>query len=160
MTFGAKYNWLVLIAMTAAGALIRVYFVSRHFAHGKGRRAPLLPAAIAVALLAAVIVALSPSRATGVNAELSRAAAAAQFSEIQAIVAKRCAVCHTSMPVQGGVSAPPAGVRLDGPDFILLHTARMEKQLATRAMPVGNATGMTDEERAQVLAWIRNGAPH
>ncbi len=58
------------------------------------------------------------------------------------------------------MSAPPAGVRLDAPEFILLHTVRMEKQLATRAMPVGNATGMTEEERAHVLAWIRSGAPH
>ncbi len=71
MTFGAKYNWLVLIAMTAAGALIRVYFVSRHFAHGRGEQALLLPAAIAVVLLAGVIVALSPSRATGLNAAMS-----------------------------------------------------------------------------------------
>ena len=160
MTFGAKYNWLVLIAMTAAGALIRVYFVSRHFAHEHGKRAPLLPAALAAVLLAGVIVALSPSRATGLNASARGMSAAAQFGEVQTIVSKRCAVCHTAMPVQGGVSAPPAGVRLDAPEFILLQTVRMEKQLATRAMPVGNATGMTEEERAQVLAWIHNGAPH
>ncbi len=74
MTFGAKYNWLVLIAMTAAGALIRVYFVSRHFAHGRGARAPLLPAALAAVLLAGVIVALAPSRATGVGMAASGAA--------------------------------------------------------------------------------------
>ena len=160
MTFGAKYNWLVLIAMTAAGALIRVYFVSRHFAHEQGARAPLLPAALAAVLLAGVIVALSPSRATGVSLSASGLSPAIQFGEVQAIVAKRCAVCHTAMPSQGGVSAPPAGVRLDAPEFILLHTVRMEKQLATRAMPVGNATGMTEDERAQVLAWIRNGSPH
>jgi uncharacterized membrane protein len=160
MTFGAKYNWLVLIAMTAAGALIRVYFVSRHFAHGRGTRAPVLPAALAAVLLAGVIVALSPSRATGVVASVAGRSAAMQFDEVQAIVAKRCVVCHTARPVEGGMSAPPAGVRLDAPELILLHTARMEKQLATRAMPAGNATGMTEEERAQVLAWIRSGAPH
>ncbi len=146
--------------MTAAGALIRVYFVSRHFAHGRGVRAPVLPAAVAAVLLAAVIVALSPSRATGVTASAGGMSAGAQFSQVQVIVAKRCAVCHTAVPVQGGMSAPPAGVRLDAPEFILLHTVRMEKQLATRAMPAGNATGMTEEERAQVLAWIHSGAPH
>ncbi len=72
MTFGAKYNWLVLIAMTAAGALIRVYFVSRHFAHERGARAPVLPAALAALLLAGVIVALSPSRANGLTASAKR----------------------------------------------------------------------------------------
>ena len=30
LTFGARYNWLVLLAVSAAGALIRVYFVLRH----------------------------------------------------------------------------------------------------------------------------------
>jgi uncharacterized membrane protein len=51
-------------------------------------------------------------------------------------------------------------VRLDAPEFILLHTAKMQQQLATRAMPVGNVTGLTDAERAELLAWIQRGAPH
>ena len=30
MTYGHEYNWLILIAISVAGALIRAYFVSRH----------------------------------------------------------------------------------------------------------------------------------
>ena len=33
MTYGARRNWLVLIAICAAGVLIRVYFVDRHKRH-------------------------------------------------------------------------------------------------------------------------------
>jgi uncharacterized membrane protein len=33
-----------------------------------------------------------------------------------------------------------------------------EQQLRSRAMPLGNLTGMTEEERAAVLAWIEHGA--
>ena len=30
MTFGHSWNWLVLIALTLAGALVRLWFVARH----------------------------------------------------------------------------------------------------------------------------------
>ena len=43
---------------------------------------------------------------------------------------------------------------------ILAQTAQMRQQLATRTMPLGNLTHMTDDERAQVIAWIDRGAPH
>jgi uncharacterized membrane protein len=36
ITYGGAYNWLVLIAISMAGVLIRVYFVSRHKAHERG----------------------------------------------------------------------------------------------------------------------------
>ena len=159
MTFGARYNWLVLIAISAAGALIRVYFVSRHGTHERGERASLLPAALAVLLLAGVAFALAPARSSQSDAAAA-GSPAVQFEHVQAIVTQRCAVCHTAVPVQGGFSAPPAGVRLDQPQFILLHTAKMQQQLATRAMPVGNVTGLTEQERAELLAWIQRGAPH
>jgi uncharacterized membrane protein len=34
------------------------------------------------------------------------------------------------------------------------------QQVETRAMPIGNLTGMTEQERAQLLDWIQSGAPH
>ena len=35
MTFGHSWNWLVLVALTLAGALVRLWFVGRH---GDARR--------------------------------------------------------------------------------------------------------------------------
>ena len=29
MTYGHEYNWLILVALSLAGALVRVYFVAR-----------------------------------------------------------------------------------------------------------------------------------
>jgi uncharacterized membrane protein len=159
MTFGARYNWLVLIALSAAGVLIRVYFVNRHSAHERNGRTSPVPAALAALLLAGVAVALAPARSSKIP-EASAVSGTAEFLRVQNIVRQRCVVCHTSVPVQGGVSAPPAGVRLDAPEYILMHTVKMQQQLATRAMPVGNVTGLTDGERAELLAWIQRGAPH
>jgi uncharacterized membrane protein len=31
--------------------------------------------------------------------------------------------------------------------------------VASRAMPLGNETGMTDQDRARLGAWIKAGAP-
>ena len=55
MTYSHEYNWLILIAISLAGALIRVYFVARH----KGRASP-LPIVVATGLLLAVAAALAP----------------------------------------------------------------------------------------------------
>jgi uncharacterized membrane protein len=105
-----------------------------------------------------VAFALTPARSS--QTSVANLSGPAEFVRVQSIVRERCVICHTSAPVQGGMSAPPAGVRLDAPEFILLHTAKMRQQLASRAMPVGNVTGLTDEERAELLAWIERGAPH
>ena len=40
MTYGARSNWLVLIAMSVAGACIRAWFVARHRAAERGRFGP------------------------------------------------------------------------------------------------------------------------
>jgi uncharacterized membrane protein len=158
MTYGARFNWLVLIALSAAGVLIRVYFVSRHKAHERGGRTSIVPAALGVLIVAGVAVALAPARVPQTGAATEPPAV--QFQRVQAIIAQRCAVCHTAVPTQGGFAAPPGGVRLDVPDQILMQTFKMQQQLAARTMPVGNATGMTETERAELLAWIARGSPH
>jgi uncharacterized membrane protein len=158
MTYGANFNWLVLIALSIAGVLIRVYFVARHKAHERGGRTSVVPVALGVLIVLGVIVALVPARV----AQTSTASdpPAVQFQRVQAIVAQRCAVCHTAVPTEGGFAAPPGGVRLDLPEQILLQTVKMQQQLVARTMPVGNATGLTEPERAELLAWIARGSPH
>src|SRR5882724_2601507 len=74
MTFGARYNWLVLIALCAAGVLIRVYFVARHKRHERGGKTPLWPALLGVAILIAVAFALAPAQSlTARDASVSEA---------------------------------------------------------------------------------------
>ena len=43
-------------------------------------------------------------------------------------------------------------------DQVLAHLPQVQQQLAMRTMPLGNLTGMTDDERATVLMWIGHGA--
>jgi uncharacterized membrane protein len=37
---------------------------------------------------------------------------------------------------------------------VAAHGTQVAQQLASRAMPLGNLTGMTEDERAAVLTWI------
>ena len=158
VTYGATQPALVLIALSAAGALIRAWFVARHKAHERGGRTSPLPLALGLLLLAGAAFALAP-RATG-NTAQAFTSPAVRFAEVQSILQQRCVVCHAPQPTFAGFTAPPKGVLLDTPEHILAHTVSMQTQLATRVMPVGNLTQMTDTERAEVLAWLADGAPH
>jgi uncharacterized membrane protein len=167
MTYGARYNWLVLIAMSVAGVCIRIYFVNRHHARERGGRTSFVPAALAVASLGAVAVALAPRESTALGFRPTpdpqssvSADALPSFSRVQSILAQRCATCHAATPTQAGFVAPPNGVMLDSPDHILMHVAKMQLQVAARTMPIGNITGLTEDERAYLLEWMQRGAPH
>jgi uncharacterized membrane protein len=158
LTFGARRNWLVLIAICLAGVLIRVYFVNRHHRHLRGGKTSLWPALTGALILAAVAAVLAPRAAP--SAAAAAAVPAAQFTAVQLIVAQRCAPCHAVAPTQPGFSAAPKGLMLDTPEAILTHATAIATQVQAGAMPIGNLTGMTDSERSRLLDWIRQGAPH
>jgi len=156
VAFGAHRNWLALIAMSAAGVLIRVYFVARHTRHGRGGKTSPISALLGLAVLAATAAVLAPAPAppsAATDPSITR------FEAIQHIVALRCAPCHAEAPTQPGFVTAPKGLLLDSPDAILTHVSVIAPQVATNAMPIGNLTGMTDAERTQLLDWIRNDSP-
>jgi uncharacterized membrane protein len=137
--------WLVLVALMALGALTRHYFNLRH----RGRNAwwILAAAAAGIALVAALIrPGGSSSLASG---------AAPPFASVQAIVQQRCTPCHSAHPTRPGYTAAPAGIRLDSRAEIEAQ-AGVIRLLAvqTKAMPPGNATGMTQAERDVLARWI------
>ena len=149
MTYGGKYNWLVLIAIAAAGAAIRTWFVARHKAHVTGAPSP-LPLVFAVIVLAAVAFALKPPAAPA-------AAAGVPFAQVQAIIHQRCEGCHSTTPTLAGFASAPKGILLDSPEHILALTTQIRQQLTAKTMPLGNMTQMTDAERDAVIAWIDQG---
>ncbi len=146
MTFGAAWNWLVLVAFTVAGALIRIWFVRRH----KGKASP-WPLAAGLLVLAAIAVLLAP-RAGPVSAPPA-------FADVGRVIAQRCGACHAEKPAFPGTAQAPKGMLLDTPDRIRAHALEIHQQaVATRVMPPGNVTRMTDEERALLDRWYRAGA--
>jgi uncharacterized membrane protein len=149
MTYGHRHAWAVLMAIMLAGALIRQYFVLRH----SGKNPVALPAA-AVALLIGVAIAIAPSpNATSAGSQAS-------FASVQPIIRERCTVCHADKPSFPGFQQPPGGLLLDTPERIKAAAERIHQQtIATQAMPIGNLTKMTAEERRLLGAWLAAGAP-
>lgn len=150
MTFGHPANWLILVAISVAGAAIRIFFVARH----KGR-SRLLPAAIGGIALVVVAIGIAPPARTALA---PGANAGAGFVKVQAIVATRCAVCHSAAPTQPGFTAAPKGVMFDTSERIAAQAAQIFQQTSTRVMPIGNLTGMTDDEREVIAQWYSSGA--
>jgi len=157
MTYGARYNWLVLIAVSFAGACIRAWFVARHKPAQRPGYLAALPAVLGIATLAGVVVALAPPFAAGPS-NARAAAPTVDHARVQMIVEQRCVPCHAANPTQPGFAAAPNGVILENLDQVLAHLPQVQQQLAMRTMPLGNLTGMTEDERATVLMWIGHGA--
>ena len=136
-TYGADEAWLVLVAVIVLTALVRLFFNRWH----AGRRAWWIPV-VAGAGVAALAFWLRPDDTTPIVPNQ------VTFAEVESVVAQRCATCHS------GATAP-LGVRLETREQIdarIHDIARMAVQ--TEAMPPGNATGMTDEERSLLAAWV------
>jgi len=150
ITFGAPRNWLVLIAMSLAGAAIRAWFVARH-RQAQWQPSGLAAAIVSVVCIAAVVIALAPPVG-------ARAGAGApdmkELARVQLIVEQRCVPCHAAHPTQAGFPVAPNGVMLESLDELNRHLPQIQQQLATRAMPLGNLTGMTPDERALLLHWV------
>jgi len=153
-TYGHRLNWLILAGLALVGVATRHWFNLRN----QGRRNVWLLPATAAAIVALAFV-TAPQRS-------SEAAGAAlggdrvSFAEVRVIIAQRCAACHSSAPTMPGLPGAPKSMTLDTPDEI---RARADRILAvavqTRTMPLGNVTGMTEEERETLGRWIRSGAP-
>ena len=70
----------------------------------------------------------------------------------------RAGASHITSPTSS--SAATAGVMLDTPERIRAAAPRIQQQaVSTQAMPLGNLTHMTDEERTRVARWVARGAP-
>jgi uncharacterized membrane protein len=144
MTFGHRSAWLVLVLMTLAGALVRVWFVMRH----KGR-APAWVWILGVLFAASAALLIAPRTASRGEA--------VSTSQIQGVIDTRCVSCHADKPSFQGFAEAPKGVKLDSAQRIDAQALQIHQQtVLSRAMPPGNVTGLTEEERALLDRWYRS----
>jgi uncharacterized membrane protein len=144
----APNNWVVLVLLMAAGALIRHSFVARHKALVAGKRVPWEFAGIGVVLIVVLALWLAPhSRA------LTAAAPSVQFSQVRSVIAQRCVLCHNEQVVS-------KNVQLHTPALIAQHAQQIYQQaVVQKTMPMNNATQITEDERALLGRWFESGAP-
>ena len=141
---GHRFAWLALVAMTLAGALVRVWFVMRH-----SGRAPAWVWILGVAFIAFAAVLVAPAK--------PKETARVEFPEIKRIVDLRCVACHADKPSFQGMPEAPKGVKLDSEARIRTLAPQIHQQAVLgKAMPPGNLTGMTEEERMLLDRWFRS----
>ena len=148
--YQGPHNWLVLVLLMLAGALVRHSFVMRHKAHVLGQRTPWEFAVVGVVLLLGLAVALAPTK---VPAPVTNAPAAkVSTAQVQTVIEARCVLCHNAQVQQKGVA---------------LHTALLVQQHALaiyqqsvvlKLMPMNNATQITEDERLLIKQWFEAGA--
>jgi hypothetical protein len=82
------------------------------------------------------------------------------FPQVQAIIAQRCVACHSAHPTFPGYNTAQAGISFDTEAQIRSQSALIKAtSVDTLRMPFGNATGMTQAERATLAAWFAAGTP-
>ena len=152
MTYGSPYGWIVLAILAAAGVLVRRFFVLSH----KHRYVVVLPAAALLLVVAAALASAPRARTVAASSSVPRAVT---YADVAPIIKRRCTACHAAAPTEPGYTAPPAGVVFDTPEHVREHAPHIDEMaVQSHAMPLGNATHMTNAERATLGAWIRGGA--
>lgn len=147
MTYGHSYAWAFLTIISIAGVLVRHYFNVRHLGRGK-----LTWLMAGLALLAGLAWwTLPPGSRTIPEAGAPGVSSTAAWR----IVQSRCVTCHAKKPANSGFTAAPLGIELDSMDKLRTHAERVYRAtVITRTMPLGNLTGMTEQERTQIARWF------
>ena len=146
-TFGNKYQWIVLAAVSIGAAGIKHWLNLRE----QGKLSVwILPVSVIVLLAVAYMTAPQPS--TTKCKEVS-------FAEVNNIIQERCISCHSSKPTDNVYTTAPNGVKYDTPlEISAKKELIMQRVVVTKTMPQNNKTNMTLEERDIIRCWIEQGA--
>lgn len=138
---GHTSGWAIVLGLFAASLGVKHHLNL----HERGESAPW---ALPFGLILAVgsLYAARPAPSVG--------GTAVPVAKIQQIIAMRCLPCHATAPFQTGFSAPPKNLVLETPTQIDAARSLIRAQVVTsHIMPLGNLTGMTEEERVLVDRW-------
>jgi uncharacterized membrane protein len=148
LLFATRYNWLIVAIVLALGPIIRHFFNERH----AGKKSPWWVWGVAGAGMIAIGLLSAAGPRDIKTGSLSQPGT---FANIEEIVLSRCSMCHGAEPVWAGIITAPRGILLDDPDHIRRNARLIGRNAAwSSAMPPGNVTEMTGEERAQIAAWL------
>ena len=144
---GHPHAWLLVALVIVGGGCARHFLVHLEVGKPFASVAWALPV-VAVALAVAVTMTAPSSRDSSAGQQVSDV-------EVLSITDAHCVSCHAQVPTHPAFRTAPKNIVLESvddlhryADLVDLHTVR------TRTMPLGNLTGMTDDERARLGAWL------
>ena len=138
--------WLLVGLIVVAGAALRHYLVRTEVGDRQEEIAWTLP--LVGTALALALIMTEPAKVPAYQGEVSD-------QEALAIVKERCVTCHSATPTDPTARTAPKGVAFDSFEELKRYAQKISVQAVnSKAMPLGNKTGMTEEERAKLGAWI------
>ncbi len=148
-TYGSTFNWIVLMGLIIASALIKHYLNLKE----KGEKSIwILPIGILLILTLAFVT-------RPVTKSVCKSDKPASFAEANVIIQKRCVACHSANPTDDVLKVAPNNIQFDKKESILKYAERInQRAVITKTMPQANKTGITQEERDVIACWIENGA--
>jgi uncharacterized membrane protein len=152
LLFATKLNWVIVAIVLALGPIIRHFFNERH----AGRASPWwVWGAAALGMIAIGLLSAAGPR----DVKTAASSTLPTYANVEEIVLSRCGMCHGAEPVWAGIATAPKGILLDDAEHIRRNARLIARNAAwASAMPPGNVTQMSGEERALVAAWIADGA--
>jgi uncharacterized membrane protein len=146
--FSHPQSWLIVALIIISGGLVRHILNCVDSGLRWDDYGWAFPVA-AVALIAAIFVTSPQPRPAGT----ANAVTDAQAMEI---TQKHCVICHSKAPKHPAFREPPKNVALETiPEMRRWSKLIVAQTVQNRAMPLGNQTGMTDEEREALGNWVR-----
>ncbi|MYI89153.1 MAG: hypothetical protein F4082_02460, partial [Gammaproteobacteria bacterium] len=143
-TFSSSWNWLILIGIAVAGIVVRHYFNVRHL---PGTKWWLLLVGAGIFVLIALMT-LPESRPTLDTVK------SVSIENVRSVIHERCTVCHSAAPVHTDFREAPGGIVMDTDEQINTLASRIyTTSVATRSMPIGNLSQMTEAERQLIGDW-------
>ena len=154
-TFAHQFNWLILIVIILIGSTVRHFFNLKNKGH---LNIWILPAAVSAIFVLIFLtkpverISNSPNKATFGTEHIP-------FTLVRTIVDQRCSSWHSSNPTDEVFKIAPKGIVFDNDKQIKALASIIKTQtVTTMAMPLGNKTGITQEERIILGRWVDEGA--
>ena len=152
LLFATRFNWVIVAIVLALGPVIRHFFNERH----AGRKSPWWVWGVAaIGMIAIGFLSAAGPR----DAKAGALSTAPTFASVEEIVMTRCSMCHAAEPVWEGIVTAPKGILLDSTEHIHRNLRLAARNAGwASAMPPGNVTEMTGEERAVIAAYMASDA--
>jgi uncharacterized membrane protein len=161
LAWSNAYAYVIIGLVLVAGAVIRVFYNLRHAGRGDAWWTWAL-AALCLWLAFWISLSASPTGRerlglAALPSEKTTVVTARAPDAVADIISGRCAMCHAREPSWPGIAIAPKGVRLDTPEAVWTQRHAIGIQgVATHAMPPGNISGITIDERRVVASWLRD----
>uniref|UniRef100_A0A7C1SKJ9 Membrane-bound urate hydroxylase PuuD n=1 Tax=Agrobacterium albertimagni TaxID=147266 RepID=A0A7C1SKJ9_9HYPH len=157
LAFATEFNWIIAALVFLMGVTIRHWFNTTHARKGKPTWTWLVTVLIFIVIMwlsTVPKVLTGEEEQVGLSTREQTFVANGHFEAVRDVVQGRCSMCHAAEPVWEGIARAPKNVKLETDGEIAAHAREIYLQAGrSHAMPPGNITDLSSEERQLLVAW-------